>query len=112
MEKMGSKEFQEVSEIEAFNLIGQDAETKGYDVVYFKSLWPYMSENFVMKFKYMHYIHLIKDEEMKYSIYFDEFNLGSIVPDGPYYELYDTCDIERFPQEYEKELFDRIKELI
>ena len=113
MRKVGSQEFQELSEVPLFNLIGCYADQKGYDVVYFKTLMPKgRDDNF--EYKYMHYIHLYKDEEMKISIYFDKHNLGSMFPEYPYYELYDRCDTERFldTDEEEMNLFDRVQELI
>ncbi|MGL5751990.1 MAG: hypothetical protein ACRCXT_15770 [Paraclostridium sp.] len=115
MKKIGMQEFQEESEVEAFNLIGQDAGTKGYDIVYFKTLMPKLvksESDYEFEYKHMHYIHLIKDDDVQFSIYFDEFGLGSILPGSPYYELYDRFDIERFFEEDVEELFKRIKELI
>ena len=113
MRKVGSQEFQELSEVPLFNLIGCYADQKGYDVVYFKTLMPKgRDDNF--EYKYMHYIHLYKDEEMKISIYFDKHNLGCMFPEYPYYELYDRCDTERFlnTDEEAMNLFNRVKELM
>ena len=114
---IGSQEFQEHSEVDLFNKIGFMAETLGYNPVYFKVLNPKIKniENgFEFEYKYMHYIHLYKDEEMKISIYFDKHNLGCMFPEYPYYELYDRCDTERFlnTDEEAMNLFNRVKELM
>ena len=111
------EKFQNLSEITLLNLIGYYAEEKGYTSVYFKSKMPKpvtKDGGFEIEYEYMHYVHLVKDEKMKVSIYYDESNLGSIVPEGPYYELYDRCDVERFlnTDEEEMNLFNRVKELI
>ena len=42
---LGKEEFQELSEIPLFNKIGDYAEKQGYDVVYFKSLFPKMNKD-------------------------------------------------------------------
>ena len=103
--------FQEVSEIPLFNLIGEYVESKGYDVVYFKSVVPKNSK----EYKYMNYIHLYKDEKLNISIYFNTFDI-EIFEVNSYYELYrsDTAETERFfaTIEAEKNLFNKIKELI
>ena len=100
---LGEQQFQEISEIPLFNLIGHYADTKGYGVVYFKVLMKSYEE------KYMHYIHLYKDEDMKVSIYFDDCNYIHF----PYYEIYFAGDVERFSntEKSEMELFDVVKEL-
>ena len=99
MNKIGSKKFQKYSEVDLFNKIGFMARTLGYDPVYFK-------------YKYMHYIHLYKNEDMQISIYYDK--LGAMFPEKPYYELYDKCDIERFldTEEDRSELLNKLKELL
>jgi len=117
MRKVGSQEFQEYSEIDLFNKIGFMAETLDYNPVYFKVLNPKIKsiENgFEFDYKYMHYIHLYKNEVMKISIYYDKYNLGAMFPEQPYYELYDKCDVERFldTDEDRRNLLNRLKELI
>lgn len=122
MSKIGSKEFQEYSEIDLFNKIGFMAETLGYNPVYFKTLMPKcivyeeVENEFEFEFDYrhIHYIHLYKDEDMKISIYYDKYNLGAMFPEEPYYELYDKCDVERFldTEEDRSELLNRLKELL
>ena len=116
MNKAGIQEFQEYSEIDLFNNIGFLVETLGYTPVYFKVLHPKMLETekgFEIINKYMHYIHLYKDEEMKISIYYDKYNLGAMFPEEPYFELYDKCDIERFldTEEDRNNLLNRFKEV-
>ena len=99
MRKVASQEFQEYSEIDLFNKLGFMAGTLGYNPVYFKVLHPKFIETengFEFDYKYMHYIHLYKNEDMKISIYYDKYNIGAMFPEEPYYELYDKCDIERF----------------
>lgn len=114
---IGSQEFQEYSEIDLFNKIGFMAGTLGYHPVYFKALNPKVKniENgFEFEYKYMHYIHLYKDEDVKISIYYDKCNLGAMFPEEPYYELYDREDVERFldTDEDRNNLLNRLKELI
>ena len=108
---LGEPHFQEVSEIPLFNLIGEYGESKGYDVVYFKSVVPKNSK----EHKYMNYIHLYKDEELNISIYFNTFDI-EIFEVNSYYELYrsDTAETERFfaTIEEERRLFDTVKKLI
>ena len=108
---LGEPHFQEVSEIPLFNLIGEYGESKGYDVVYFKSVVPKNSK----EYKYMNYIHLYKDEKLNISIYFNTFDI-EVFKVNSYYELYrsDTAETERFfaTIEAEKNLFNKIKELI
>lgn len=117
MNKLEIQEFQEYSEVHLFNEIGDMVENLGYTPVYFKVLHPKMLKNkngFEIINKYMHYIHLYKNEEMKVSIYYDKYNLGSILPEEPYFELYDRCDIERFldTEEDINNLLNRLNELI
>ena len=119
MNKIGSQEFQKYSEVDLFNKIGFMAETLGYEPVYFKTLMPKCIVNeveneFEFDHKYMHYIHLYKNEDMKISIYYDKYNIGAMFPEEPYYELYDKCDVERFldTEEDRSELLNRLKELI
>ena len=117
MSKIGSQEFQEHSEVDLFNKIGFIAETLGYHPVYFKALKPMLMETengFKMGEEYIHYIHLYKGEYIKISIYYDKYNLWSMFPEEPYYELYDKCDVERFldTEEDRSELLNRLKELL
>lgn len=100
---LGEEQFQEVSEIPLFNLIGHYADNKGYGVVYFKVLMKLEEE-------YMHYIHLYKDEDLEVSIYFDNFNYIHF----PYYEMYYCSDVQRFSNSTmgEMELLDTIKKII
>ena len=117
MSKIGSQEFQEYSEVDLFNKIGFIAGTLGYNPVYFIVLHPkfIVTENgFEFDYKYMHYIHLYKNEDMQISIYYDKYNLGAMFPEKPYYELYDNCDVERFLDTDEDiiNLLNRLKELI
>lgn len=117
MSEIGSQEFQEYSEIDLFNKIGFMAGTLGYNPVYFKALNPKLNKienGFEFVYKYMHYIHLYKNEDMKISIYYDKYNIGAMFPEEPYYELYDKCDVERFldTEEDRRNLLNRLKELI
>ena len=117
MKKVGCQEFQEYSEIDLFNKLGFMARTLGYNPVYFKVLHPKFIETengFEFDYKYMHYMHLYKNEDMKISIYYDKYNIGAMFPEEPYYELYDKCDIERFleTEEDRRNLFNKVKELI
>lgn len=109
------EEFQIKSEIPLFNLIGGYAEEKGYNAVYFKVLRPKIATvDGDFEYKYMYYIHLYKDDEMKLSIYYDKYNLGSMFLECPYFELYDKLNIKRFLDidEDKIDLFDKVKELI
>ena len=117
MNKIGSQEFQEYSEVDLFNKIGFMAGTLGYHPVYFKVLHPKFIETengFEFDYKYMHYMHLYKNEDMQISIYYDKYNLGAMFPEEPYYELYDKCDVERFldTEEDRSELLNKLKELL
>ena len=123
MRKVGSQEFQELSEIPLFNKIGDYAEKQGYDVVYFKSLMPKIKEDKIdlsnptmdnFGYKYIHYIHIYGDEGLKVSIYFDVDSLVRLSQEIPYYELYDMNDVERFlaTDEDEAVLFNTVKKLI
>lgn len=115
--KLGVPEYQECSEIDLFNEIGEIVENLGYTPVYFKVLKPKMIETedaFEIISKYMYYIHLFKNEEMKISIYYDKYNLGAMFPEEPYFELYDLNGVERFldTEEDRNNLLNRLKELI
>ena len=115
--KVRKQEIQEFSEIDLFNKIGLMTEILGYTPVYFKVLNPKMvdsGDSFSFEYKYMHYIHLYKNEEMKISIYYDKYNLGAMFPGEPYYELYDMCYVERFldTEEDRNDLLNRLKELL
>ena len=117
MKKVGCQEFQEYSEIDLFNKIGFMLGTLGFKPVYFKVLHPKFIETengFEFDYKYMHYMHLYKNEDMKISIYYDEYNIGAMFPEEPYYELYDRCDTERFldTDEDRRNLFNKVKGLI
>lgn len=119
MNKIGNHEFQEHSEVDLFNKIGLMAGTLGYNPVYFKVLYPKFIETengfeFDFDYKYIHYIHLYKNEDMQISIYYDKYNIVAMFPEEPYYELYDNCDVERFldTEEGRSELLNRLKELI
>ena len=120
---LGKEEFQEVSEVAIFNEIGDYAENQGYDVVYFKSLFPKIKEDKIdlsnptmdnFNYKYIHYIHIYGDEGLKVSIYFDVDSLVCLFQEFPYYELYDMNDVERFlaTDEDEAVLFNTVKKLI
>ena len=114
---LGVEQFQEYSEVELFNKIGFMASTLGYVPVYFKVLHPKLVgdiSNYEFEYKYMHYIHLCKEDGMKISIYYDKYNLGAMFPEQPYYELYDRCDIERFldTEEDKGELLNRLSKLL
>ena len=117
------KEFQEVSEVAIFNEIGDYAENQGYDVVYFKSLFPKMNKDNLglssmtmddLEYKYVHYVHIYGDEGLKVSIYFDVDGLVNLFQTCPYYELYDMNDVERYlaTNEDEAVLFNTVKKLI
>ena len=101
---LGKEEFQEVSEVAIFNEIGNYAENQGYDVVYFKSLFPKMNKDNLglssltmndLEYKYVHYVHIYGDEGLKVSIYFDVDSLVCLFQEFPYYELYDLNDVKR-----------------
>ena len=120
---LGKEEFQEVSEVAIFNEIGDYAENQGYDVVYFKSLFPKIKKDKIdlsnptmdnFDYKYIHYIHIYGNEGLKVSIYFDVDSLVRLSQEIPYYELYDMNDVERFlaTDEDEAVLFNTVKELI
>ena len=120
---LGKEEFQEVSEVAIFNEIGNYAENQGYDVVYFKSLFPKIKKDKIdlsnptmdnFDYKYIHYIHIYGDEGLKVSIYFDVDNLVRLSQEIPYYELYDMNDVERYlaTDEDEAVLFNTVKKLI
>ena len=114
---LGVEQFQEYSEVELFNKIGFMASALGYVPVYFKVLHPKLVgdiSNYEFEYKYMHYIHLCKEDGMKISIYYDKYNLGAMFPEQPYYELYDRCDIERFldTEEDKGELLNRLSKLL
>ena len=110
------EEFQELSEVEIFNVIGAYAESQKYNPLYFKvahskEVDEELNDTVI---KYMHYIHLYKDEELVISIYFDEHNLGMMYPEFKYYELYHKGNVERFLKTNEDEirLFDKVIKLI
>ena len=120
---LGKEEFQEVSEVAIFNEIGDYAENQGYNVVYFKSLFPKMNKDNLglssltmdnFNYKYIHYIHIYGDEGLKVSIYFDVDSLVCLFQEFPYYELYDMNDVERYlaTDEDEAVLFNTVKKLI
>ena len=120
---LGKEEFQEVSEVAIFNEIGDYAENQGYDVVYFKSLFPKRNKDKIdlsnptmdnFDYKYIHYIHIYGDEGLKVSIYFDVDSLVRLSQEIPYYELYDMNDVERYlaTEEGEAVLFNTVKKLI
>ena len=120
---LGKEEFQEVSEVAIFNEIGNYAENQGYDVVYFKSLFPKRNKDNLglsnptmdnFNYKYIHYIHIYGDEGLKVSIYFDVDSLVCLFQEFPYYELYDMNDVERYlaTDEDEAVLFNTVKKLI
>ena len=120
---LGKEEFQEVSEVAIFNEIGDYAENQGYDVVYFKSLFPKIKKDKIdlsnptmdnFDYKYIHYIHIYGDEGLKVSIYFDVDSLVCLFQEFPYYELYDMNDVERYlaTDEDEAVLFNTVKKLI
>ena len=120
---LGKEELQEVSEVAIFNGIGDYAENQGYDVVYFKSLFPKMNKDNLglsslnmddIEYKYVHYIHIYGDEGLKVSIYFDVDSLVCLFQEFPYYELYDMNEVERYlaTEEGEILLFNSVKKLI
>ena len=113
---LGKEEFQEVSEVAIFNEIGDYAENQGYDVVYFKSLFPKMNKDNLgnFEYKYVQYIHIYGDEGLKVSIYFDVDSLICLFQEFPYYELYDLNEVERYlaTEEGEILLFNSVKKLI
>ena len=120
---LGKEEFQEVSEVALFNEIGDYAENQGYDVVYFKSLFPKMNKDNLglssltmddIEYKYVHYIHIYEDIGLKVSIYFDVDGSVCLFQEFPYYELYDMNDVERYlaTDEDEAILFNTVKKLI
>ena len=111
------EEVQEYSEIGLFNAVGLMARDLGYEVVYFKSLTPSFlgfGEDLEIDYKYIHFIHLYKDEELKISIYYDKYNLAPMFPEQPYFELYDRLDTERFldTEEDRNNLVNRLSELL
>ena len=117
LRKIGKQEFQEHSEINLFNKIGLMSETLGCNPVYFKVEQPKLTNfegTFEFEYKYMHYIHLYKDDDMKISIYYDKYNLGSMLSEEPYFELYDRCDVERFfdTEEDINNLLSRVNDLL
>lgn len=108
---------QETSEIALFNKIGEYATSKEYDVVYFKSKLPKLvtiESSYEMQYKYMHYIHVLENNEFILSIYYDKYNIGALYPESPYYELYDGSDVDRFLEtdDHEMDLLDKVKELL
>ncbi|MGL5713378.1 MAG: hypothetical protein ACRCX2_10195 [Paraclostridium sp.] len=117
-EDIGGQEFTEISEIPIFNVIGEYAKQKYYDVTYFKVLLPKLknaSDTFTLEFdyKYLYYVQAKEEGSMVLSIYYDDCDLGGVMG-RPYYELHDGYDIERFLEtcEDEVELFDKAKELL
>ena len=97
--KIGQQDIQDKSEIKLFNEIGEIVIWLGFTPKFFKVLNPTFEETetgIEIGYKYIHYIHILKKEQLKISIYYDKYNIGSILPDGPYFELYDMDDIERF----------------
>ena len=96
---IGRAKIQGYSEVDLFNQIGLMTIAFGYKAVYFKKLLPKLIEGedgYEVILEYVHYIHLHKDEELKYSILYDEYNIASMFPEKPYYELYDMVGIEKF----------------
>lgn len=99
MNKIRHQEFQEYSEIDLFNKIGFITKTLGYTPVYFKVLLPKFiktEEGIKLDYKYIHYVRLYKNEDMKISIYYDQYSLHPKLLKQAYYELYDNCNTERF----------------
>jgi hypothetical protein len=111
------RKYQKYSEIGLFNKIGFIAEELGHNAVYFKIMMPKVvevGEEFKLDHKYMHCIHLYKNEGMKISIYYDKHILGSMLPEQSYFELYDGLNIERFldTKEDRSNLINRLSKLL
>lgn len=116
--------IQEHSEKAIFNEIGAYAIERGYEVILFKSKIPKLKDlknndveidfEDAIELVDMHYIHILKDEVLKVSIYYDEYNAASFVPSSSYYEIYDMIDIERFNDNEDGKiaLFEEAKKLL
>lgn len=113
MSKQGNEIFLKTSEIEIFNKIGEYSKTKGYNVVYFK-VKTSKYRNDIKHDYYIHFVHLVKDYDIKFSIYYDKFNITSKLVDYSYYELFDGYEAERFGicNEEKIRLYDEIKKAI
>lgn len=85
--------YQDNSDIDLFNLIGNIGLEVGYNVKYFKA---WVVQSYINKEDYVHYIQLFTDDNDLYiSIYYETGMLFSLI-DVPYYELYDNNDVFRF----------------
>lgn len=113
MSKRGEEVFLQTSEILIFNKIGEYSKSNGYEVVYFKVEASKYRDDIKHDY-YIHFVHLVKDGDVRFSIYYDEFNLTSKLLDYSYYELFDGYDAKRFGicEEEEIRLYDEIKQVI
>lgn len=96
--------FQEKSEIEIFNKIGELAINKNYNVVFFKAK-VINSFGEELKLVDMHYIHIYKNEELKISIFYDREGTTLSYLGQPYYELYNGYNTKCFLYDEEDKLF-------
>ena len=96
--------FQEKSEIEIFNKIGEFAINKNYNVVFFK-VKAINSFGEELKLADIHYIHIYKNEELKISIFYDKEGTTLSYLGQPYYELYNGRSTKCFICGEEDKLF-------
>ncbi|MGL5507541.1 MAG: hypothetical protein ACRDB0_06540 [Paraclostridium sp.] len=86
----------ERSNVKVFNEIGEMATNKGLEVVFF----------YDERFK-VDYIHILQEQSLFISIYFDRFSkLALDMP--PYYELYDLQDVYRYLLKEKEALIEKV----
>lgn len=108
------RDIQETSPIEVFNTIGNML-PKGYEPIYFKAKFPKINIDeegrIIDDYGYLHYIHIVKNGDLKISIYFDDASIGSLI-EVPYYELYDLDDVYRYLTNEEEDLINHTMRLL
>ena len=111
----------EESNIGVFNKVGEYAEFKNLNVLYFKVKKPILGEGCTtglddiknLELGEVSYIHLYdnKEYDLVLSIYYDTKSINGFM-ECPYYEVFDGLDVERFFNDEENELFEYAKGII
>ena len=99
MNELGKQYFQDKSEVELFNIIGEYAKTKDYYPSYFKARSIKHDEHSI-NLTDIHYIHIYNETGMKISIFYDKE--GSILTrTSDIYEMYFKGDVCRYHNDAE-----------
>ena len=94
MNELGKQYFQDQSEVELFNIIGEYAKAKDYYPSYFKARSIKHDEHSI-NLTDIHYIHIYNETGMKISIFYDKE--GSILTrTSDIYEMYFKGDVCRY----------------